>query len=74
VLIKSFAVADKIIRIHEVSERTGLSASTVRRLVRNGIMPAPVQLAERAIGWRASSIDQWIADRPNTSQGAGHGA
>lgn len=57
-------MAEKIIRVQEVAERVGLSISTIQRLVRNGSMPAPVQLAERAVGWRASDIDQWISDRP----------
>lgn len=57
-------MAEQVIRVHQVSERTGLSVSTLKRLARAGILPAPIQLSERAIGWRSSDIDTWIADRP----------
>lgn len=60
-------MSETIIRVHEVSERTGLSISTIKRLVRAGIMPAPVQLSERALGWRESVINDWIIERPTAA-------
>ena len=66
-------MSEKILRIQEVSDRVGLSVSTVKRLVRDGIMPLPVQLSERALGWHESSIDAWVKDRPvanNQQRGA----
>lgn len=57
-------MSETIMRVHEVSERTGLSISTIKRLVRAGMMPAPVQLSERAQGWHESAINDWIIERP----------
>jgi prophage regulatory protein len=47
----------------EVVRRTGLSESTVERRYKAGKFPRPVQLSERRIGWPASKIKAWLAER-----------
>jgi predicted DNA-binding transcriptional regulator AlpA len=61
--------ADAIIRRPEVRMLTGLSDSTIDRLVTAGAngneFPAPVSLTgSRAVGWRLSEILRWVATRP----------
>ena len=58
---------DRILRIPEVVEITGLSRTTIWRRVRSGDFPPPVRLgspATRSVGWRESEIRKWVADRP----------
>lgn len=59
---------DAIIKEQHVLVATGMSASTMRRRVKDGTFPAPVKLGladdkTAASGWLVSEIAQWIADR-----------
>jgi prophage regulatory protein len=47
-----------------VLRRTGLGRSTIYRLMTERKFPAPVKLAGRAVGCRATDLDRWSADRP----------
>ena len=58
---------ERIMRIPEVVEVTGLSRTTIWRRVKSGDFPAPVRLgnlATRSVGWRESEIRKWIESRP----------
>ncbi len=57
-------MTDKISRQKDVQDITGLSRSTIYRHVNAGTFPAPIQLTERLIGWRNSTISEWVAARP----------
>jgi prophage regulatory protein len=54
---------DSILRLPEVLARVSLSRPTLYRLIRARTFPRPVQLGPSAVGWRASDVDQWIANR-----------
>jgi prophage regulatory protein len=54
-------MADAILRLPEVVHRTGRSRSAIYRGVAAGTFPAPVALGPRAVGWRSSHIEAWIA-------------
>jgi prophage regulatory protein len=51
---------DRILRINTVLERTGLSRSTLYRKVDAGTFPAQVKIAARCVGWRESSVSDWM--------------
>ena len=34
-----------------------------RRLYRNGVVPAPIQLSTRKLGWRTGDLIDWVAAR-----------
>lgn len=53
---------DKILRMPEVVIRTGLSRSTIYRKIKMGSFPAQLRISEHCCGWRASILDQWMAD------------
>lgn len=57
-----------ILRLPEVSQATGLSRSTIYRLVQTGNFPPPLKLTTRAVGWYSTDIDTWIAARAATSK------
>ena len=53
----------RVLRAREVTARTGLSRTTIWRLERQGQFPARRQLSLNAVGWIASEIERWIAER-----------
>jgi prophage regulatory protein len=50
----------KLIKLPTVVELTTLSKSTIYKMVKDGKFPKPVQLGERATGWRVSDVDAWL--------------
>ena len=61
----------RIVRLPEVSQATGLSRSTIYRLVRSGTFPQSVALTARTIGWRIDEVEAWIAARAKTFKDQG---
>ena len=59
----------RILRCAEVTRRTSLSKASVYRLLHAGDFPQPVKLGERAVGWRAEEIDEWLASRERAGIG-----
>jgi prophage regulatory protein len=55
--------ATVLLRESELRNRIKLSHSTIWRLVRVGSFPRPIQLSERAKGWRLGDIEAWLAER-----------
>ena len=54
---------DRVIRRREVQYNTGLSRSSLYRLIASGNFPPPIQLSENAVGWLATEVSAWIAGR-----------
>ena len=53
-----------ILRIPDVMRTTGLSRTTIYRLIGRGDFPRGVRLAGNAVGWLASEIQEWADTRP----------
>lgn len=51
---------ERILRLSAVLDRTGLSRSTLYRLMNAGAFPAQVRIAQRCVGWREAHIDAWL--------------
>lgn len=51
---------DKILRRAAVEEMTGLSRSTLYRMMDRGEFPRPARIGQRAVGWRQSTIVLWL--------------
>ncbi|MGL5948863.1 MAG: helix-turn-helix transcriptional regulator [Aeromonas sp.] len=51
----------RLIRVREVLARTGLSKSTLYRLLDSGAFPRRVSLGGRSIAFLEGEIDNWIA-------------
>lgn len=60
-----------LLRIDDVLRLTGLSRSTVYRLVREGTFPAPLKLSVQSVAWRADALQAWMEARPQAIGGAG---
>jgi len=57
--------ADPIIRGWQgASAHAGKSVPQLKRDVKAGHFPAPIEIGPNSLGWRRSWIDQWLASRP----------
>jgi prophage regulatory protein len=59
-------------KLKKVQDRTGLSASSIYRLVSLGQFPRPTKLSSSASGWFSDQIDQWLEEKraqPNPAMG-----
>lgn len=54
---------NRLIRRREVQTKTGLGASSIYAMMKNGEFPQCLNLSERRVAWIESEIDQWIANR-----------
>jgi prophage regulatory protein len=59
---------DAYLRFPEVKARTGLSRTTIHRMVKAGDFPAPKSLGVRAVGWKVSAVKNWCASRPDAHE------
>ena len=59
--------AADLLRLPAVVRQSGLSRSTIYRLMAEDKFPSPVRLAKRAVAWRRIDLEQWSAGRPTVS-------
>lgn len=55
----------KLIRLEQVSDKTGLGRSSVYKYMALGTFPKPVPLGDRAVGWVSDEVDAWVQARIN---------
>jgi prophage regulatory protein len=55
--------SERLLRLPSVLERVGVSRSTLWSWVREKRFPPPVRLGLRAVAWRSTEVDAWIASR-----------
>jgi prophage regulatory protein len=67
----SSTAPDRIIAFAELKPERGIIFSRVhlRRLWKAGKFPKPIQLSANRIGFIASELDQWLADRAAARSG-----
>lgn len=53
----------RLIRRKDVQAKTGLGASSIYAMMKNGEFPLCLNLSKRRVAWIESEIDQWIANR-----------
>ena len=61
------ANTDRLLRLREVRTRTALARSTIYRKMREGSFPLPLKIGVRAVRWRESEIETWLAARPRAT-------
>ena len=69
-------VPARLLRIRGIERYTGLSRSTLYRLIRAGDFPRPVRLTRATSAWVVAEVDRWLDQRLATSgrQMRGHRA
>lgn len=50
---------DRFLRLAAVLDRTGLSRTTLYRMVRAGTFPEQIRIGLRCSAWRESSVLEW---------------
>lgn len=58
----------QILRLDDVIKKVGLSRSSIFKMIDANSFPQSISLNERAIGWLASEIDDWIDSRITISK------
>lgn len=56
-------MTDRFIRQPEITERTGLSRTTIWRQERQGKFPKRRKISENAVGWLESEITGWFESK-----------
>lgn len=57
-------MTEQLLRRPDVEQRTGLSRSSIYRMMDEGDFPRPIRIGRRAVAWRASDLERWQAERP----------
>ena len=53
----------QLLRLDDVKELTGLSASSIYRMTKENVFPAPIPLLGRRIKvWNREAVDQWVSN------------
>lgn len=59
---------EAIKRLHDICEITGLSKTSIYRMMDAGNFPKSVKLGVRSVGWLQSEVDTWISNRVKQSR------
>ncbi|MEW6441889.1 MAG: AlpA family transcriptional regulator [bacterium] len=59
---------ERILRLREVRERTGLARSSLYQQIAQGKFPRQIRLGLRSAGWLESEVNAWIAERIRVSR------
>ena len=55
--------SEKLLRLPEVTNQTGLRRAAIYARIAEGTFPSPVKIGTRAVAWPESSVQAWIAER-----------
>ena len=58
---------DRLLHRAEVERRVGIGTSTLYRMMRDGDFPEPLRIGTRAVRWRESEVEAFIAARPRAT-------
>ena len=57
----------QVLRIFEVSDRTGLPRSSIYAKIQAGDFPRPIKLGPRSVGWLEADINSWLDGKVSQS-------
>lgn len=60
-------MTERHLRRPAVQTATGLSRSSLYAMMATGDFPRPVRIGKRAVAWRESTIEAWLASRPTAN-------
>jgi prophage regulatory protein len=59
----------KLLRLPQVTQTTGLSKSTIYARIAEGTFPKQIPLGPRLVVWVESDIQNWIAEQVSAARG-----
>ncbi len=62
--METISMNERLLRRREVERITGVSRSSIYRLMQDSDFPRPVRIGPGAVRWKASEIMAWIDSRP----------
>jgi prophage regulatory protein len=65
--MSTITAVPSVLRLPEVLRRTGLSRSTLYRLVAEGQFCERISLAGRCVGWYELEVTEWILSRTRSA-------
>lgn len=51
---------NRILRLEDVMDRTGLTRATLYAAMKRGEFPKSIRIAARCVGWLEADIEAWI--------------
>jgi prophage regulatory protein len=60
---------ERLLRLRDVKQKTGLDTSTIYRRIADGTFPVPRSLGPNTVRWLQSEIDTWIEALPPSRLG-----
>jgi len=60
---------EKLLRLPQVKETTGLSKSTIYASISEGTFPKQIPLGPRLVVWVESDIQNWISEKVSAARG-----
>lgn len=61
-------MSESILRLRAVMAATGLSRSSLYRLIKANLFPEAIPLSPKAVGWAKSEVDAWVMARVTASR------
>ena len=58
----------RLLKMAQVAKDLGVHERTVSRWVQDGLFPAPIELTERTIRWRASDVVEFLKRKSREAQ------
>ncbi|MCL1059743.1 AlpA family transcriptional regulator [Shewanella gelidimarina] len=59
---KHFTHNDRVIKLRDVIELTGLKKTSIYNLIKKNEFPKQITLARNSVGWVQSEVLQWVND------------
>ena len=54
---------DRLLTSKQLTDETGISRSTIYRLLQNGAFPKPIHIGPRGVRWLELDIKAWLVER-----------
>lgn len=55
----------KLLKLHEVMYRCGLSRAQIYLMMKKGEFPKQIRIATRSVAWNSQAIEDWIMKKIN---------
>ncbi|MES2820129.1 MAG: AlpA family transcriptional regulator [Pseudomonadota bacterium] len=59
----NFQLNNRLLRRHEVEQKTGKSRAAIYDAIRAGTFPAPVPIGAHSVAWIGSEVEAWLLAR-----------